>query len=136
MGYSLPWGLVHHLSGLSYLPPGLPCLGPRLHSWLMARAPHCPLPEGPSHQLTLVNHLDGKEELRPGVAASYGLSRVGLWESPDAMSVVVLESGLGRFQLSHLPVSGVCVPVLPVRVSRRLLLCLSKPHDLPLRMIE
>lgn len=49
---------------------------------------------------------------------------------------MVLESGLGRFQLSHLPVSGVCVPVLPVRVSRRLLLCLSKPHVLPLRMVE
>lgn len=33
-----------------------------------------------------------------GVAANDGLSRVGLWESPDAMSVVVvLESGLGRF---------------------------------------
>lgn len=53
------------------------------------------------------------------------------------MSVVaVLESGLGRFQLSHLPISGVCVPVLPVCVSRRQLLCLSKPHVLPLRMVE
>lgn len=39
MGYSLPWGLVHHLSGFSDLPPDLPCLGSRLLcSWLMPRA--------------------------------------------------------------------------------------------------
>lgn len=54
--------MAYHLSGFSYLLPGLP------HSGLPGRA---------SHQLTLnsrINHLDGKEDLGSG----YGLSRAGL----------------------------------------------------------